>query len=485
MRHDRSSLFTLLLCCGLAAPSLAAGPDPYADARDEIDRVGTALFAWLIDSAEAVNAPSSSADPARLTPTAVVAGGAGTIDVGAIPVISAQDLAALLVPTYLDAVPVDDPWGAPYEYRLAADPQLALDPFAIRAGGPDQQLAASTAYVGGRVDAVDDDLVWLRGIFVRRFIASGLEARTTQDDLARIGAAMDSYIAFTFGVDARSLPAPASARRSPVGTGAIGGAFCPGVDFAMAAVTAAPTPYADVAADLVPLYLPWLPDADGWNTPYDLRWNPNAILSFAPLYAALRSAGADAQFDGDVYTGGTVAAPADDLVWQNGVFHRGLAPDPADAFPLLDRDIRRIDQAMVAYLTDLVGADAPLERRASAGASVYNVTNVPVIDTAALEIELVPFYLPCLPSTDRWGSAYEYRFNLANPLAPTVYVIRSPGSDGAFEGPVYRVGPVPAGEPDEDLVRADLFWVRNPEPAMLSSDDFERGDLSDWSAVTP
>ncbi|MEM6457303.1 MAG: hypothetical protein AAF772_19605, partial [Acidobacteriota bacterium] len=111
-----------------ASPPVAAGPDPYADALAEITEVGSAMFAWLVDQAVAPDAPSTD-------DASAVVRGPGLIDVAGIPVITAADLEVLLA-RYLISVPETDPWGQPYEYRLAANPQLVTDPFAIRAGGP-------------------------------------------------------------------------------------------------------------------------------------------------------------------------------------------------------------------------------------------------------------------------------------------------------------------------------------------------------------
>ncbi|MEM6457347.1 MAG: hypothetical protein AAF772_19830, partial [Acidobacteriota bacterium] len=347
---------------------------------------------------------------------------------------------------------------------------------AIRAGGPNGAFEG-TSYAGGMVDAVDDDLVWVRGMFVRRYVPAGAEQALTAADVNLIGTTMINYVTSFF----EGAHAGASGR-APVAA-----VFCDGVSYTIGSVAAAPTSYATLAADLVPAFLPWLPDVDAWGTAFDFRWNPNGALLGQP-FGALRSAGADAAFEGATYVSGTVASLDDDLVWQNGFHHRAPPAPPAFAQELVVDDIAQVNNAMFGWVISQIvraGGDDAAAAIARGTAPPYDVTAVPSIDHPTLEGLLAPTFLPCVPVNDRWGAPYDYRLNVANLFSGDLLAIRSAGSDGVFEGDAYLVDPVPGGEPDEDLVLANAIWLRLPNPLMLSADGFESGDLSDWSAVVP
>lgn len=111
----------------------------------------------------------------------------------------------------------------------------------------------------------------------------------------------------------------------------------------------------------------------------------------------------------------------------------------------------------VLFATPPLGAPSPVMQGAS-----YDLGLISRITAEELEKLLVPQYLTSLPKTDGWGHAYEYYLNVANPLAPQVMAIRSPGRDGIASGSVYSVAKFAPDNFDEDIVWADGFFVRWP-----------------------
>ncbi len=119
-------------------------------------------------------------------------------------------------------------------------------------------------------------------------------------------------------------------------------------------------------------------------------------------------------------------------------------------------DIRNMGTAMFSWLTDQVSASAAGQTQQ------VDLVNYKASSHAEVEQLLVPQYLQTLPERDGWGHAYEFYLNIANPLAPKVMGIRSPGRDGRFSATAYSVAPFAAGDFDEDLVWVDGFFVRWP-----------------------
>ena len=120
-------------------------------------------------------------------------------------------------------------------------------------------------------------------------------------------------------------------------------------------------------------------------------------------------------------------------------------------------DLRHVGAGMFSWLTDQVGA-------AAAGQSQVPVdlNNYPVISPGDLESLLVPTYLAEVPELDGWNRSYDFRFNVANPLAQHIMAARSPGRDGNYAGTSYIAGRFAPDSFDEDLVWADGFTVRWP-----------------------
>ncbi len=75
---------------------------------------------------------------------------------------------------------------------------------------------------------------------------------------------------------------------------------------------------------------------------------------------------------------------------------------------------------------------------------------------------LKPRFINWVPNLDRWGNPWEFYFS-GNLQGPEVFVVRSPGRDGVFDGTTYQVGPFVATDYDQDIVWADGNLARWPE----------------------
>jgi hypothetical protein len=148
---------------GQGSPAHADAPsDPAADRRAQrrtvadMRNVGTAMFSWLTDQVGA----AAAGQPQTTTPKVV--------DLGAYPPITQRDLAAVLVPQYIQAIPEKDGWGHPYQFFLDTAHPLAKQVMGIRSAGRDGTFSAAR-YVTGSFDpaSFDEDIVWTDGFFVR------------------------------------------------------------------------------------------------------------------------------------------------------------------------------------------------------------------------------------------------------------------------------------------------------------------------------
>lgn len=142
-----------------AASHAAGSPEPAAAAETtamkDLRNVGTAMYSWYMDKQK----PRRKKADNSQVPSAE--------DVTKVPVISRADLDKLLVPRYIQAIPENDPWGHPYEYRLSQDPD-ADEVMAIRSAGTGGTFSGEVYHVGA-IAAADTarDLVWKDGYFVR------------------------------------------------------------------------------------------------------------------------------------------------------------------------------------------------------------------------------------------------------------------------------------------------------------------------------
>ncbi len=126
-------------------------------------------------------------------------------------------------------------------------------------------------------------------------------------------------------------------------------------------------------------------------------------------------------------------------------------------------ELVQVRDAMLSWLTDIVSVTegrTGLGETICPGAPAIDVTLVPAITIEALRDLLVPLYIASIPELDPWGSPYDFRLNVANPLSAHAIALRSAGSDGQLEGDFYDFG-YSAG-PEGDLVLYNGSTVRTP-----------------------
>src|SRR5512134_487410 len=114
--------------------------------------LGTAMFAWMTDEVGAS-----------------AAGGMATaVDLSVYPPITADDLRTLLVPVYVETIPVLDGWKRPYDFFCNVEDPHARNVLAISSDGADGASAGPTYDVGGFDPTdYDQDIVWTDGYFAR------------------------------------------------------------------------------------------------------------------------------------------------------------------------------------------------------------------------------------------------------------------------------------------------------------------------------
>ena len=170
-------LRTLVLASTIAVQLLLLGPsasvandaargagDSVAKSRATIQAmrdVGIAMMSWLTEQEDARQG-------ARDRGTAEEGEDPNTVPVGAFDRISHEDLAKLLVPTYLPALPEHDAWGHAFELYLNRDDLGGRRVFLIRSPGRDGRFDTDDYELGAfAVGQADEDLVWSDGYFVR------------------------------------------------------------------------------------------------------------------------------------------------------------------------------------------------------------------------------------------------------------------------------------------------------------------------------
>ena len=147
----------------LAAASHAdSAPKPKNDPAtqhtiDDVRAVGTAMWHWYKDqmASHPAKPHAKSAEPT-------------TADFTPIPAISREDLAKILVPKYIAAIPEKDGWGNSYEFRLNAQNLDADGIMAVRSPGKDGSFSG-TSYQIGAFPTADkgQDITWIDGYFAR------------------------------------------------------------------------------------------------------------------------------------------------------------------------------------------------------------------------------------------------------------------------------------------------------------------------------
>lgn len=171
-RRTRSALLAavlLSLVTGLGDRAMAgAKPSPHPRSKGsaaqersiaDIRRVGAAMSAWFEEQVKGwPTRPHADDDGDEDAPASFTA----------VPRISRDDLARILVPKYLAAVPERDGWGNPYEYRLETQDLEAQPLMAVRSAGKDGRFSGDR-YGEGSFPASREaeDIAWMDGSFVR------------------------------------------------------------------------------------------------------------------------------------------------------------------------------------------------------------------------------------------------------------------------------------------------------------------------------
>ncbi len=145
-----------LLLMGFAANARAQTATEVESLRQTVTtvrEVGVAMFRWSEDNAGGI---AEMAESTR-------------VDLASIETISADELAELIVPRYIDELPRTDSWSRNLEFRMTRS-ETGPAQLAVRSGGLDGQLE-STDYVIGPFSSADagegHDIVWINGYFVR------------------------------------------------------------------------------------------------------------------------------------------------------------------------------------------------------------------------------------------------------------------------------------------------------------------------------
>lgn len=160
--------FAVMTGLTLASMSLlaAAAPPTHGDAATkqtvtDTRNVGTAMWHWYKDEVASKRTEEShkkAEDESKTT----------SVDFAAVPVISRAELAKILVPKYIAAIPEKDGWGHPYEFRLNTQDANAIRVMAVRSSGKDGHFAGTVYEVGAFPPADhDQDITWMDGFFVR------------------------------------------------------------------------------------------------------------------------------------------------------------------------------------------------------------------------------------------------------------------------------------------------------------------------------
>lgn len=113
--------------------------------------LGGSMMAWLTDAVGAA-----------------AAGATVTLDMSLYTSIDADELASVLVPTYIQAIPSYDGWKRSYDLFLDTVPPYERNVMAIRSAGRGASIDTDS-YTPGAFEPTDyeQDIVWADGFFVR------------------------------------------------------------------------------------------------------------------------------------------------------------------------------------------------------------------------------------------------------------------------------------------------------------------------------
>jgi hypothetical protein len=169
------------VCGGITALTLLVSPARGADAPapqeaaslqaqqrtiNDLRTVGTAMYLWW--KAEMAPRRSEAAHKKAEAFAAESAKSPVTVDLESVPVLSREELAKILVPTYLPAVPEKDGWGNAYEFRLQTKDAEAAHVMALRSAGQDGAFSGSSYRIEGfAAGDPSQDLAWMDGYFIR------------------------------------------------------------------------------------------------------------------------------------------------------------------------------------------------------------------------------------------------------------------------------------------------------------------------------
>jgi hypothetical protein len=154
----------VLASLGLLAAAARANsvPKPKNDPATEktihdVRTVGTAMWHWYKDqmASHPANPHAGAAEPT-------------TADFTPIPAISREDLAKILVPKYIPAIPEKDGWGHPYEFRLNTHDLDGEHVMAVRSTGRDGGFSGDSYAISAFPPADKaQDIAWIDGYFAR------------------------------------------------------------------------------------------------------------------------------------------------------------------------------------------------------------------------------------------------------------------------------------------------------------------------------
>ncbi len=160
--------------------------------------------------------------------------------------------------------------------------------------------------------------------------------------------------------------------------------------------------YPVLEALLVPVYLDTPPELDGWGNPYEFRLAVTNPL--APHVAVVRSAGADATFEGTLYERADTTTLKEDLVVLDLSWLRRPGPallDPRSRLDRAQREIAMMSAGMLSWVIDQVSRTGALLGEA---VDLGLFPPISAADLRSLLIESCTFYyVPYVPELDPWG----------------------------------------------------------------------------------
>lgn len=134
------------------------------------------------------------------------------------------------------------------------------------------------------------------------------------------------------------------------------------------------------------------------------------------------------------------------------------AAEGADAWSETTNRLRTVGVALYGWFTDTVRPGLEVQ-----GLETLPLADMPAASADQIEEWLVPDYLESLPRVDGWGRPLE--FYVAPEAEGEPYLaVRSAGANGVFDAGEYDPRGTWEGDPEDDLVWADGYFVRWPQP---------------------